>query len=71
LIPAILWNQVTDIDLPGGSGVLVYRMRAADAGLGRLVYWSAPRVDLAGDFYTGPGALSEVIVSNIFTQPMV
>lgn len=71
LLPAILWNQVTDQDLPGGSGVLVYRMRAFDGGLGRLVYWSAPKPDAAGDFYTGPGPLSLVNASNKFTQTMI
>jgi hypothetical protein len=68
-LPGILWNQVTDIDLPGGKGVLTYRMRGVDGGA--FVYWSAPRVDLAGDFYTGPGPLSSVIVSNIVTKQMI
>lgn len=69
--PAIIWNALTDPIFRGGNGVLTYRMRATDTTLARTVFWSAPKVDTAGDFYTGPGPLVGVITSNIFTSRMI
>jgi hypothetical protein len=44
----------------------VHRMRAYDQTLARDVYWDSGSVDLAGDDYTGPGPLQDVVVSKIF-----
>jgi hypothetical protein len=44
----------------------VHRMRAYDQTLARDVYWDSGSVDLAGNDYTGPGPLQDVVVSKIF-----
>jgi len=46
------------------SGVS-YRMRANDTTLARVVYWTTSFVDAAGAAYTGPGPLTDIVVSNI------
>lgn len=43
---------------------IVFRMRAFDSGLGRIVYWDASTPDLLGNEYAGPGPLQDVVVSN-------
>jgi hypothetical protein len=49
------------------SGLLIsgvqFRMRAYDSTLGRIVYWNAPSTDAGGSYYSGPGPLSDVVVS--------
>lgn len=51
---------------PGGGGeALIYRMRARDATLASIVFWSAPEVDAVGAFYTGPGPLTDIVVQMI------
>ena len=58
------------VDLSGTSSApaFVYRMRAYDSGLGRTVYWTTEAVDPIGDFYTGPGPISDVVVSHVICQ---
>lgn len=70
-VDGILWNQLADRAFAGADGVQVYRMRAFDTTLARTVYWNAPKVDAAGDFYTGPGPLISVLPSNFYSLPMV
>lgn len=52
------------ITLGAVSGVS-YRMRANDATLARVVYWTTGFVDATGAAYTGPGPLTDIVVSNI------
>jgi len=40
----------------------LYRMRAFDAGLSRMVYWNANSIDTLGAQYVGPGPLSGSVV---------
>lgn len=42
-----------------------YRMRANDTTLVRVVYWTTGFVDATGAAYTGPGPLTDIVVSNI------
>jgi hypothetical protein len=41
------------------------RMRARDGTLGRTVFWNSDEIDEAGDFYTGPGPLTDVVVFKV------
>jgi hypothetical protein len=41
------------------------RMRARDGTLGRTVFWNSDEVDEAGDFYTGPGPLTDIVVFKV------
>ena len=52
------------------SGV-VYRMRAYDGGLARLVYWNSSTLDATGVDYAGPGPLSDVVLQVTMGQPML
>ena len=58
------------IELSGSTSAaaIVYRMRAYDSGLGRTVYWTTEAVDSIGENYTGPGPISDVVVSNVICQ---
>jgi hypothetical protein len=62
-------GTVLEIELiatPHGSalGGPVYRMRAYDTDLARVVYWNAVNIDLADTEYTGnPLALTNIVVS--------
>lgn len=48
----------------GGGGVTgEFRMRAFDTTLGRIVYWTSSTIDTAGVDYTGPGPLTDVVIS--------
>jgi hypothetical protein len=47
----------------GATGKRIYRMRGFDNTLSTTVYWTASFVDYTGLIYTGPGSLSNVIVS--------
>lgn len=42
-----------------------YRMRAYDETLGRVVYWTTIYIDKTGAEYTGPGPLTDIIVSHV------
>lgn len=55
------------VDLSGTSGApaFVYRMRGFDGGLNRTVYWTTEAVDPLGDEYTGPGPVTDIVVSNV------
>lgn len=46
-----------------GAGGVKFRMRAFDSTLGRIVYWNAPDTDPLGASYSGPGPLSDIVVS--------
>ena len=57
-------NPGQDVDL--FAGVLrVYRMRAFDLTLGRLVYWFAATPDVLSVEYEGPGPLDNIVISNV------
>jgi hypothetical protein len=47
---------------------VIYRMRAFDTTLATFVYWDALEIDVGGLRYTGPGPLTNVVVSNILPR---
>jgi hypothetical protein len=47
----------------------IYRMRAYDATLGRLVYWNSSTLDATGVDYAGVGPLSDVVLQVTVGQP--
>lgn len=49
----------------GGGTSLTYRMRADDGTLGYPVYWDSAIIDGAGVNYSGPGPLTDVVVSEV------
>lgn len=58
------------IGMGGGGGPVPpsgpsYRMRGYDGTLARQVYWTATVIDPTGSQYSGPGPLSDVVVSKI------
>lgn len=67
----VLTASAADLGLSSGSAVVeegtgvIHRMRARDSTLGALVFWSSPTVDMAGDRYTGPGPLTDVVVQKV------
>lgn len=63
-IPAVLWNQTVDPVFIGGRGVDGFRMRGFDGTLNDYVYWSAQQPDPGGARYSGPGPLSDVVVTH-------
>lgn len=44
---------------------LFYKMRGFDVTLGRSVYWGTAAEDATGAEYTGPGPLTEIVVSHL------
>lgn len=71
-------HSLDDVDWPGTDGGVsppvqggyeikseggaIYRMRAFDSTLARIVFWNAPIVDTLGASYGGPGPLIDVVV---------
>lgn len=41
---------------------IVYRMKATDTGLSRVVYWYSIGIDGSGVQYTGTGPLTDIVV---------
>lgn len=58
------WSYTTDF-VPVAVSSVRYRMRARDTTLGRTVYWTSSVIDGAGDDYTGPGPLTDIVVSEL------
>ena len=54
---------VVNPSAPEAVAVLPNRMRADDATLGRPVYWDSAIIDSLGDDYTGPGPLTDIVLS--------
>jgi hypothetical protein len=56
------------VELSSGSSLgITYRMRGTDDSLGEPVYWTSSLVDELGDDYTGPGPLSDIVVSGVIS----
>lgn len=63
-------GSLTTKGIVGGGGLgATYRMRARDTTLNRFVYWNYPAPDSTGAGYTGPGPLTDIVVSIIIGQP--
>jgi hypothetical protein len=56
-------GEVIATDSGAGLSGVKFRMRAFDSTLGRIVYWNAPDTDPNGTSYSGPGPISDVVVS--------
>lgn len=59
------WRDTLDAATVASSIGRTYRMRGYDATLARIVYWNASVIDTTGTSYTGPGALSQIILVKI------
>ena len=60
-----------DLDAPVAGPDIIYRMRAYDSTLGRIVFWNSGVIDSSGLDYTGPGPLSDVVVQNVLGLPLL
>ncbi len=58
------WREPDAQAVASGNG-RTYRMRGYDATLARIVYWNASGIDTTGASYTGPGALSQIILVKV------
>lgn len=54
---------------PEFTGGVTYRMRANDGTLGYPVYWESVAIDALGNDYSGPGPLTDVVVSEVIGLP--
>jgi len=50
------------------QAAFIYRMRATDTTLSREVYWRSTLIDEFGSNYTGPGPLTNIVVSAVICQ---
>jgi hypothetical protein len=50
------------------QAAFIYRMRATDTTLTRVVYWRSQSIDEFGNDYVGPGPLIEIVVSAVICQ---
>jgi hypothetical protein len=62
--PAVPFVYTWDV-LSQTTSIAIYRMRAFDSTLARMVYWKSFIVDTAGADYTGPGPIINVVVQNV------
>jgi len=58
-------TSVSNSGTGGAVAALTFIMRATDTTLAQVVYWTAAALDGAGASYTGPGPLSDVVVTKV------
>lgn len=61
--PAVPFVYSWDVISPSPVGV--YRMRAYDSTLARVVFWKSTIIDTLGGDYIGPGPLVGVVIQNV------
>jgi len=60
--------EVVELSSTTSAPAFIYRMRGFDGGLNRTVYWTTEAVDPLADEYTGPGPVTDIVVSNVICQ---